>query len=93
MALDSYVAQRRTKSGENPCDIRPFVINGQMTETDTEYVIELRTIATQAGMLKPSLWFDSLREFADCGEIPHLIYRKNILAKAENSSLVPMEEV
>ena len=93
MALDSYVAQRRTKSGENPCDIRPFVIDGRMTETDAEYVIELRTIATQAGMLKPSLWFDSLREFADCGEIPHLIYRKNILAKAENSSLVPMEEV
>ena len=93
MALDSYVAQRRTKSGENPCDIRPFVISGPCTENDQEYVIELRTIATQAGMLKPSLWFDSLREFADCGEVPHLIYRKNILAKAKNGSLVPMEEV
>jgi len=93
MALDSYVAQRRTKSGENPCDIRPFVIEGQMTETETDYVIDLRTIATQAGMLKPSLWFDSLREFADCGEVPHLIYRKNILAKAKNGLLVPMEEV
>lgn len=93
MALDSYVAQRRTKSGENPCDIRPFVIEGTITETDTDYVIELRTIATQAGMLKPSLWFDSLREFAECGEIQHLIYRRNILAKAKDSSLVPMEEV
>ena len=93
MALDSYVAQRRTKSGENPCDIRPFVIDGRMTETDAEYMIELRTIATQAGMLKPSLWFDSLREFADCGEIPHLIYRKNILARKKNGKLVPMEEV
>ncbi len=93
MALESYVAQRRTKSGENPCDIRPFVIDGRIAENETEYVVELRTIATQAGMLKPSLWFDSLREFADCGEIPHLIYRKNILAKAKNGSLVPMEEV
>jgi len=93
MALDSYVAQRRTKSGENPCDIRPFVIDGRMTESDAEYVIELRTIATQAGMLKPSLWFDSLREFADCGEVSHLIYRKNILAKAKSGSLIPMEEV
>lgn len=93
MALQSYVAQRRTKSGENPCDIRPFVIAGDCAEAENEYVIELRTIATQAGMLKPSLWFDSLREFAECGEIPHLIYRKNILAKAKNGSLVPMEEV
>ena len=93
MALDSFVAQRRTKSGENPCDIRPFVIDGQITETEQEYVIELRTIATQAGMLKPSLWFDSLREFADCGEVRHLIYRKNILAKTKNGKLVPMEEI
>lgn len=93
MALNSYIANRRTKSGENPCDIRPFVIDGACSENETEYVIELRTIATSAGMLKPSLWFDSLREFAGCGEIPHLIYRKNILAKAKDGSLVPMEEV
>ena len=93
MALDSYVATRRTKSGENPCDIRPFVLSGSCAETEDGYVIELRTIATQAGMLKPSLWFDSLREFAECDEVPHLIYRKNILAKAADGSLVPMEEV
>ena len=93
MALESYVAQRRTKSGENPCDIRPFVIDGQIAENEHEYVIDLRTIAMQAGMLKPSLWFDSLREFADCGEVPHLIYRKNILAKNGKGVLVPMEEV
>jgi len=93
MALDSYVAQRRTKSGENPCDIRPFVTAGEMQETETEYIIELRTIATAAGMLKPSLWFDSLCEFAGCAEVPHLIYRRNILAKAADGCLVPMEEV
>lgn len=93
MALDSYVAQRRTKSGENPCDIRPFVTGGSITENETEYCIDLRTIAMQAGMLKPSLWFDSLCEFAACGEVPHLIYRQNILAKAADGSLVPMEEV
>ena len=93
MALESYVAQRRTKSGENPCDIRPFVIGGTLEEKDEEYVIELRTIATQAGMLKPSLWFDSLCEFAQCKEVPHLIYRRNILAKAKDGSLVPMEAV
>jgi len=93
MALKSFVANRRTKSGENPCDIRPFVVDGAMTESEMEYVIDLRTIATAAGMLKPSLWFESLCEFAGCREVHHLIYRKNILAKAADGSLVPMEEV
>ena len=93
MALDAYVANRRTKSGENPCDIRPFVQSGTCAETDEEYVIELRTLARQAGMLKPALWFDCLREYAQCGEIPHLIYRVSILAKNKAGQLIPMEEV
>lgn len=93
MALDSYIAQRRTKSGENPCDIRPFVLNGSCMATADDYQIELRTLAMQAGMLKPSLWFECLREYAQCGEIPHLIYRVAILAKNGAGQLVPMEEV
>ena len=93
MALESYVANRRTKSGENPCDIRPFVIDGKMEETDDSFVIELRTIATQAGMLKPALWLDSLREFAGCGTFSNRIYRKNILALNKKKKLIPMEEV
>ena len=93
MALESYVAQRRTKSGENPCDIRLFVLEGSCSEDEMGYRIDLRTIATQAGMLKPSLWFDSLREFSGCGDIPHLIYRKNILARSSGGALVPMEEI
>ena len=93
MALDSYVAQRRTKSGENPCDIRPFVQSGIIREHVNDYEIELRTIATQAGMLKPALWLDSLREFAGCGAFPHLIYRTHILARDAQKLLVPMEEV
>ena len=93
MGLEHYIAQRRTKSGENPCDIRPFVVSGSCIEKDDEFVISLRTIATSAGMLKPSLWFDSLCDFAECDEVNHMIYRKNILAKAADDSLVPMEEV
>ena len=93
MALDSYVASRRTKSGENPCDIRPFVIDGSCEEDSEGFQIRLRTIATQAGMLKPSLWFDSLREFAECGDVRHLIFREHILAKDSAGRLVPMEEL
>ena len=93
MGLECYVAQRRTKSGENPCDIRPFVIDGSCIENDDEYIVSLRTIATSAGMLKPSLWFDSLCDFAETSDVNHMIYRKNILAKSADGSLVPMEEV
>lgn len=93
MALDSYVATRRTKSGDNPCDIRPFVKEGFMVETENEYVFDLRTIANQAGMLKPALWLDSLREFAECQTFPNRIYRKHILALNAQKQLVPMEEV
>ena len=93
MALDSYVAQRRTKSGENPCDIRPFVLGGTCTEDDGQYVIELHTAALQAGMLKPSLWLECLREFAGCEAFPHLIYRTAILGKNKKKRLIPMEEL
>ena len=93
MALDHYVASRRTKSGEHPCDIRPFVLSGNLRETQDGYIISLRTLATQAGMLKPALWLDSLREFAGCGSFSHRIYRERILARTADGQLIPMEEV
>lgn len=93
MALNHYVASRRTKSGEHPCDIRPFVLSGELRETPDEYVVFLRTLSTQAGMLKPALWLDCLREFAGCGSFPHRIYRERILARRADGQLVAMEEV
>ena len=91
MALDSYTAQRRTKSGDNPCDIRPFVLSGSCQETAEGYAITLRTVMTSAGALKPALWLQCLREFAACGEFPHMIYRTGVLARDKQGQLVPME--
>lgn len=91
MALDSYTAQRRTKSGDNPCDIRPFVLSGSCEETADGYAIILRTVMTSAGALKPALWLQCLREFAECGEFPHMIYRTGVLARDKQGQLVPME--
>ena len=93
MALESYVASRRTKSGENPCDIRPFVLGGACTENENAFEITLHTAALKEGMLKPSLWLDSLREFAGCEAFPHEIYRSSILARRADGVLVPMEEL
>lgn len=91
MALDSYTAQRRTKSGDNPCDIRPFVLSGSCEETGDGYAIFLRTVMTSAGALKPALWLQCLREFSACGEFPHMIYRTGVLARDKQGQLVPME--
>ena len=91
MALESYVANRRTKSGENPCDIRPFVLSGAARIESEKYVIELRTAALKEGMLKPSLWLDSFCEFAGSNPVPALIYRTAILA-AHGEERMPMEE-
>ncbi len=93
MALDEYVTQRRTKSGENACDIRPFVLGGHLSEGEDGYVIELQTVALKAGMLKPALWLESLKEFSECGDFSSLIYRTAILARKTDGTLVPMEEL
>ncbi len=92
MALDSYVANRRTKSGENPCDIRPFVKEGSIRKTDEGYEIQMETITFASGALKPSLWLECLCAFAQCSQPQHVIYRDAILAQTKKGQLIPMEE-
>lgn len=92
MALDTYTAIRRTKSGENPCDIRPFVKEGSITKTEEGYQIDLVTVTCDNGSLKPSLWLESLCAFAGCEKPHHIIYRNTILARTKEGQLLPMEE-
>ena len=91
-ALKEYVVDRRTKSGENPCDIMPFVQNVTLIDNGDEYSIHLTTKALAGGMLKPSLWLDALCGYSGAIEFPHLIYRQHILA-VQNSRLIPMEDL
>ena len=92
MALESYIAIRRTKSGENPCDIRPFVKEGRITQVQDGYQICLETVTLDNGALKPSLWLESLCAFAGCEKPHHIIYRDAILACPAEKQLIPMEE-
>lgn len=92
MALDSYVATRRTKSGENPCDIRPFIKEGSIDKVDGGYEIKLETVTFASGALKPSLWLECLCAFAECDKPQHIIYRDAILAQPKDGQLIPMEE-
>lgn len=93
MALDGYTVIRRTKSGENPCDIRPFVKRGAVRSDPHGFEIDLETVVTAAGALKPSLWLDALREFSGAGECASIIYRTAVLARSPSGALVTMEEV
>ncbi len=87
----SYVATRRTKSGENPCDIQPFVTDVRYEETPDGFEVHLTTQNTQAGALKPSLWLECLREYAQAEAFPHIIYRTAILTRDKNGVFIPME--
>lgn len=91
MALDEYVADRKTKSGEAPCDIRPFVTEGSLCREGDHYLIRLTTICVRAGALKPSLWLKCLFEFAQAEPVEALICREEMLARNASGALVPME--
>jgi len=93
MALKEYVAVRRTKSGENLCDIRPFIVEGSAETTDQEHVIHLTTVATpKEGGLKPTLWLKCLFEFAGAEPVEATIFREWMLARNQQGQLIPMEE-
>lgn len=93
MALSEYIAVRRTKSGENPCDIRAFVKSAALETDGGGYAIHLETVCTDVGALKPSLWMDCLCQFAGVEPFARVIYRDAILARGKQGALVPMEEL
>ena len=91
LALPEYIANRRTKSGENPCDIRPFVKEASVTEDADGYIIALTTLCTAAGALKPSLWLQCLCEYAGAEPAEGLIWREETLTRNQAGALIPME--
>ncbi len=93
MALKEYVTDRKTKSGEAPCDIRQFVVSAESVVEDGQNVIRLVTVQNKSGALKPGLWMDSLCEFAGAEPFPRLIYREAILSRDKRGKLIPMEEL
>lgn len=92
MALKEYVAVRKTKSGEAPCDIRPFIKDGSMEKQNDQYIIHLTAVCINTGALKPSLWLRCLFEFAGETPVTAFICRDTLLAKDKKGRLVPMEE-
>lgn len=93
MALREYVTVRKTKSGEAPSDIRPFVVSAADASDDEGLAIRLTTLQNEKGALKPSLWISSLIEYAGAQPFACTIYREAILSRDGRGKLVPMEEL
>lgn len=83
---------RTTKSGEELCNIRPFVLLADARTENGKLIITYRTKATQKGMLKPSLWFEALCKLAEIEKSECMIYRTSILMQKDDQ-LVPMEAI
>ncbi len=92
MARKEYVALRKTKSGENQCDLRVFVqeASAQRAE-DGGWDIRCVIVNNPSGSLKPALLMRSLIEIAGVEDAPYLAYREHILAR-ERGRLLPLEE-
>lgn len=93
MALDTCMAMRTTKSGTNECDIRPFVVSADVSLLeDGTLRVSYRSIATEAGLLKPDVLMHVLFEMAGIPEQPVWLYRTAILS-AHEGRLIPMEKL
>lgn len=93
MALEEYIAIRKTKVGEKPTNIRPFVKSASYEETEDSYRIHLETVQLREGSLKPKLWFESLCGFAKVEPFYCTICRDAVLSLNKEGELVPMEEI
>ena len=92
MALSEYTAMRKTKSGENLCNIRPFVVTAQALWQGEELEIHCVLEATQQGTLKPSLFAKCLCDFSGAAGSPCIALREEILCRAKGGQLIRMED-
>lgn len=88
LALDTYEAMRKTKSGEALCNIRPLVLEAKAAESKLHAVLA----SSSASTLKPALFIKALCHMAQAEEAPFLAIREEILCRDGEKKLVPLEE-
>lgn len=92
MASDDCVALRKTKSGENSTNIRPFVTQASVEPSGTGYTLRCVIANRAEGSLKPSVLMKALCDLAGVEAVPYLAYRDAILARAGDGALIALEE-
>ena len=86
------ITLRKTKSGENLCNIRPFVAEASVEPSPDGYTLRCLIVNQPSGSLKPAVLLQALCEMAQVEHVDALAYRDAILARDESGALIALEE-
>jgi len=92
MSRSECVTLRKTKSGENMTNIRPFVAQADIVPNKGGYTLEVLIANRAEGSLKPAVLMNALCELAGVDRATYIAYRDAILARETDGRLVPLEE-
>jgi len=92
MDHDECVTLRKTKSGENMTNIRPFVEEATIEKSENGYTIRCLIRNQKEGSLKPSVFMQALCEVAAVANVDYIAYRDQILARNQKGQLIALEE-
>ena len=92
LGQESCVTLRKTKSGENMTNIRPFVAQAECVTTPNGYTLKVLIENRKEGSLKPAVFMNALCELAGVEKVPYIAYRDAILARKRDGRLLPLEE-
>jgi len=87
LALDEYMAVRKTKSGENLANIRPYI----QTLEVRDGAIFFTAFNLQSGSLKPTVVMDALFSLSGTQPCYYKVIREVILAIDKQDRLHPLE--
>ncbi|MBE0601739.1 MAG: hypothetical protein IH607_08110, partial [Firmicutes bacterium] len=84
-----YEAIRKTKSGENLNNIRPYI----HTLESRDGAIHFTALNLQSGSLKPSVVMEALFQLSEFEPCYYKVTREAILAKDKQDRLFPLEVI
>ena len=92
MESKECITLRKTKSGANMTNIRPFLLQGSIEPKVDGYTLRCVIANQREGSLKPAVLMRGLCELADVDNVPYIAYRDTILAKGGDKTLIALEE-
>ena len=92
MESKECVTLRKTKSGSNMTNIRPFIIQATIEPKVDGYTLRCVIANQREGSLKPAVLMRGLCELAGVDTVPCIAYRDTILAKGGDKTLIALEE-
>lgn len=92
LAESECVTLRKTKSGENRTNIRPFVAEADIAPAAEGYTLRCLILNRPEGSLKPAVLMQALCELAGVEGVSFIAYRDAILARDRDGALIALEE-